>query len=195
MDFIGQKGPSSKIHLLLLDVLSLVLQITQLSMHVQRQKLKESPAAAVSVTTSTGTQYNAPAVGSGQSLDAEERGVRASAEHERQDGIEMQTLNPAGEANETTNEQAGPSEREALLERTTLPPRTDAHIFDAFNSGQIVLGDFDLIKTVKEQFWAYQKSPADANSAERNRLMRQRLTARIGRWGFEPSAVAGRTVG
>ncbi|EME38321.1 hypothetical protein DOTSEDRAFT_75767 [Dothistroma septosporum NZE10] len=195
MDFIGQKGPSSKIHLLLLDVLSLVLQITQLSMHTQRQKLKESPATVVSVTTSAGTQYNAPAVGSGQSLDNEERGVRASAEREREDDIEMQNLNPAGSTAEIASEAAGLPEREALLERTTLPPRTDAHIFDAFNSGQIVLGDFNLIRTIKDQSWAYQKSPADANSAERNRLMRERLAARISRWRFEPSPVAGATVG
>ncbi|KAF2164379.1 hypothetical protein M409DRAFT_25257 [Zasmidium cellare ATCC 36951] len=195
MDFIGQKGPSSKLHLLLLDLLVVLLQTVHLSVLVLRQRLRQSPAIAV--TTSTGSQYPAQPTSTGQTVEDEERGVRRSVEQENRDAIEMQTLNPAGtaaESTQTTNEEAS-SEQEALLASTSMPQHTDARIFDAFNSGQIVLGDFDLLKTVKEQFLAYQKAPRDANLAEANRLMRERLAARMLRWRFEAPTVMGRTVG
>lgn len=194
MDFIGQKGPSSKIHLILLDLVVVFLQVTHLSVVVLRQKLKQSPA--ISVTTSTGGQYSAQPASTGQSLDDEERGVRRSAEEQNRDAIEMQTLNPAGQSSENREnaDESASSEREALLASTSMPLHTDARIFDAFNSGQIVLGDFDLLKTVKEQFLAYQKAPRDTNTAEANRLMRERLAARMLRWRFETPTVMGRTV-
>ncbi|KAK4499619.1 hypothetical protein PRZ48_010137 [Zasmidium cellare] len=195
MDFIGQKGPSSKLHLILLDLLVVFLQTVHLSVLVLRQRLRQSPAIAV--TTSTGSQYPAQPTSTGQTVEDEERGVRRSGEEQNRDAIEMQTLNPAGaatESSEPANETAS-AEHEALLASTSMPQHTDARIFDAFNSGQIVLGDFDLLKTVKEQFLAYQKAPRDANAAEANRLMRERLAARMLRWRFEAPTVMGRTVG
>lgn len=195
MDFIGQKGPSSKLHLLLLDLLVVFLQTVHLSVLVLRQRLRQSPAIAV--TTSTGSQYSAQPASTGQTVEDEERGVRRSAEEQNRGDIEMQTLNPAGDLAapaEPSNEAPSP-EHEALLASTSMPEHTDARIFDAFNSGQIVLGDFDLVKTVKEQFLAYAKAPRDANAAEANRLMRERLTARMLRWRFDAPTVMGRTVG
>lgn len=193
MDFIGQKGPSSKIHLVLLDLLVVFLQIIQLSVYILRQRTKQSPGIAVS--TSTGNQYSAQPTSAGQTVDDEERGVRHSAEQSEREGIEMQTLNASGAAADPigdSNENSSP-EREALLASTSMP--SDARIFDAFNSGQIVLGDFDLLRTVKEQFLAYQKAPRDTNAAEANRLMRERLAARMLRWRFDAPTAMGRTTG
>lgn len=194
MDFIGQKGPSSKLHLILLDLLVVFLQTVHLSVLILRQRLRLSPAIAV--TTSTGSQYSAQPTSTGQTVEDEERGVRRSTEEQNRGDIEMQTLNSAGESAPPapSSEEASP-EHEALLASTSMPEHTDARIFDAFNSGQIVLGDFDLVKTVKEQFLAYAKAPRDANAAEANRLMRERLAARMLRWRFEAPTVMGRTVG
>ncbi|KAK5124131.1 hypothetical protein LTR85_001834 [Meristemomyces frigidus] len=188
MDFIGQKGPTSKIVLVLLDLLVVVLQLGHLSMHITRQRLKDS---ALSVTTSTGREYTAAAAPSSttQDLDSEERGVRRSDE---QQDIEMQTLDRSGAAQASANEEHGTeAERDSFLSSssssssTTAPRTTDHHIFDAFNSGQIVLADLDIVQTVREQFWAYQLAPSEeADTHSSTRDIRANLTGHLLRWRF-----------
>lgn len=179
MDFIGQKGPTSKMHLLLLDLLVVLLQIIHLSAHVTRQRLK---GVSVSVTTSAGREYTPAAAPSTQDLDSEERGVRRSDE---QQDIEMRTLDSSGVTATSlpADEPETTSERDNLLTSSiTTAPRTDAHIFDAFNSGQIVLADLDIIKTTKEQFWAYQAAPRE--SLQSSREMRANIAGQLLRWRF-----------
>lgn len=157
MDFIGQQGPTSKLHLVALDALIVSLQLVHLSAHIARTKLKE----ALTVTPPGGLE-TAPAA-SVQDHDHEERGVRRSQEGA---DIEMQNLDPSGSAAASSGPPVSdeePSERESLLASTA--PSTDAHIFDAFNSGQIVLADLDITQTVKEQFWAYQNSSLESRSS------------------------------
>jgi len=266
MDFIGQKGPTSKIHLLLLDFLVFCIQLVQLSAYVTRQQLKET---SISVTTSAGLEYTpaAPA----QDLDHEERGVlradeqreldflmahdpdtgmatgpvpaaaEASSEHEaeamdpdstveavdheqggilsdpdaagepfehdaeaidsdgttedfdhenvpvrhrnEQRGIEMQPLNPNGTTAAPSPVAAEPpSEHESLLAATASAPRTDAHIFDAFNSGQIVLADLDLRRTAREQFRVSQNFTYEQRDSDR--AWRANITGQLLRWRF-----------
>lgn len=191
MDFIGQKGPSSKLHLILLDLLIASLQVVHLAAHIVRQRLKDTSAPARAAGAAAATQ--APTTG-GQNLDAEERGLRRSDElqHqvERQGDIEMQTLNPTGSAPEPEMSAEDSSERDALLS-TTLP-RSDAHIFDAFHSGQIVLADLDLWKTVQDQFWAHWKAEPEPESSRHSRnVLRAQLLGRLSGFRF---ATGGRTV-
>ncbi|TKA83778.1 hypothetical protein B0A55_00024 [Friedmanniomyces simplex] len=173
IDFIGQKGPSSKMHLLLLDLLVVMLQLIHLSAHITRQRLKEG---SISVTTPNGRRYT-PAAPSRQDHDAEERGVRRSGELQ---DIEMQTLNPSGSNAAASEEAEDSTERETLLASTTA--RTDAHIFDAFNSGQIVLADLNLLQTLKEQFWAYQTAPREPGLSTTE--LRRNITGQLIRWRF-----------
>ncbi|CAK4033633.1 Hypothetical predicted protein [Lecanosticta acicola] len=188
MDFIGQKGPTSKVHLLVLDILVLVMQVVQLSVHVLKMKLKDGSSTAeatpVAVTTSDGDTYSAQPVSAGQSLDDEERGVRRSVEVTQGQDIEMQNLSAGGLASDAVEPES--SERESLMASTSMPTRTDAYIFDAFNSGQILIADLDLWKTVRDEFVAWKKTPRSASTtaanAEANRLMRERLTRRMLRW-------------
>ncbi|KAK3675707.1 hypothetical protein LTR78_004348 [Recurvomyces mirabilis] len=180
MDFIGQKGPTSKVHLLLLDLLVVILQLVHLSTHITRTRLKDS---SVSVTTSSGTQYTATAIR--QDHDAEERGVRRSGEHQ---DIEMQTLNPSGTSTEPVPNRASTTERaDDTLASTS--PRTDAHIFNAFNSGQIVLADLDIFQTTRDQFWAYATTPAE-DSTTSIVEMRRNIIGQLLRW--RSGAVTGR---
>lgn len=89
IDFIGQKTPTSKLSLLLIDVLVLVLQCVMCSVWLEKDRLKlveitlQSVTAggspkrtatrpATSSTTAAPTMAEVP---SGQDLDAEERGV------------------------------------------------------------------------------------------------------------------------
>lgn len=180
MDFIGQKGPSSKIHLLLLDFLVLALQLLHLSAHLLRQKLRLS--LLVDDTVAAVASDIATPSSTAQTVEDEERGVRQSAEEARGDEIEMQTLNSAGvEAASAVHDE----DEQTRLEAFRQPARTEAHIFDAFNSGQMVIADLSPVQTVKEQIIMIRVSKTDpevssANErAMRHRQMRQRLTQRL----------------
>jgi hypothetical protein len=180
MDFIGQKGPASRITLVLFDLLVMALQFVHLTAHITRKRLKDGAAPAVVHPTQP-----TPAPSTGQDLDSEERGVRHSTELEQQDDIEMQTLNPSGERGSTatvTDEDDESNERDTLL-ASAPPPRTDIHIFDSFHSGQIVLADLNIWKTTKEQFCAYQKSTVEQRDARRASY-RAQLTSRLMDFGI-----------
>ena len=175
MDFIGQKGPTSRITLVLFDLLVMALQLIHLSAHITRKRLKGGAAPAAAPQT-----QQAPAPSTGQDLDSEERGVRHSTEMEQQDDIEMQTLDPSGQAGDAVtaaDEDDESNERDTLL-ASAPPPRTDIHIFDSFHSGQIVLADLNIWRTIKEQFWAYQKSTTEQRDARRA-TYRAQLTSRF----------------
>ncbi|KAF7195247.1 DSC E3 ubiquitin ligase complex subunit 4 [Pseudocercospora fuligena] len=173
MDFIGQKGPSSKVHLILLDLLVLLVQVVQMSAHLLRERIRANLA-------SSADKAAVPAVT--QRVEDEERGVRRSAEQQRGEDIEMQTLNPDGQ---TATSGSPPDESEESSERASLlaqPQRTDAHIFDAFNSGQIVIADLDMAGAVRQQLMAYRSYTPDSEEAERGRVMREREAARAREW-------------
>ncbi|KAF2717410.1 DUF1746-domain-containing protein [Polychaeton citri CBS 116435] len=192
MDFIGQKGPSSKLHLVLLDLLVLALQATHLAAYTLKESLKQDKKAAPGVRNSgaaAGTE--APAPSNTQTLDAEERGVRRSIE---QQDIEMQALNPSGaiataqttSANDDRMPAAQPDENndpDSIEESDPFlshPPPNDAHIFDAFNSGQIVIADLALWTAVKQQFWAYQEVRQETETdGTRRRALRAQFAGRV----------------
>lgn len=175
IEFIGQKGPTSKTHLVLLDFLVLLLQIVHMSAYILRQRIKDNVAAG-SPPTAAETEAPAQAESAGQSLDHEERGVRRSEDRERGQDIEMDRLTATGTAEEPES-----SEREALLATTELPKRSDTHIFDAFGSGQLVVAELDLARTVRDQILDYQKggSMLETDRAARSRAMRQRFVQRV----------------
>jgi len=157
MDFIGQKGPSSKFMLVLLDLLVVVLQMVHLSAHVARNRLRDPPKGAPVTTT--------PAQPTAQDLDSEERGTRRSddlAAAAAQEEIELQPLNASGTSITSTQETQPPDQASDSTSESAFTPTADALIFDAFYSGQIVLGDFDLWRTLKEQFWIYQNASPEA---------------------------------
>ncbi len=168
MDFIGQAAPTSRIRLVLLDLLVVVLQMTQMSTFMARWRLKEQPKASPQVTAET----PAPAVQ--QDLDAEERGVIRADE---QQDIEMQTLNPA--TSRTDPAPADPTEDDHTALLAPLTPRTDAHIFDAFHSGQIVIADLDLRKHVLEQVRLAKTPVTEADGQSGVPGLRAELASRV----------------
>jgi hypothetical protein len=146
MDFVGQKGPTSKFHLVLLDVLILLMQLVQLAATTTRQRVKQQMSSTTTPPTAV------------QNHDFEERGQHRS-DHQPVDQ-ELHALNPTQGPPEDTESSTQPDtespaqpdaesdERQALLASTA--PRTDSFIFDAFNSGEIMVANlnlFDVIKT------------------------------------------------
>lgn len=170
LDFIGQKGPTSKLMLVLLDLLVVALQLVHLSAIIARQKLKDGDAAPSAVAQPMAAQ----------DLDSEERGVRRSIELQHrgvQESIELQSLNTAGRAAEPARESDEDEERRnAALESTA--PRSDEFLFDAFKNGQIVLADLNPLKTAQEQIIEFQDMPLET----RRGFINAQLNARMSEW-------------
>lgn len=157
LDFIGQKGPSSKLVLVLLDVFVLALQVVHLSAHITRTRLHEGISTQATVAV--------------QDIESEERGVRRSTEIEQQDlqgDINLQSLNTAARAQLVAEEQRGE-------DWMSTSPEPDFSILESFWNGQIVLADLNPLTIVREQVVHYQQTPTDTR---RNALNAQ-LTARM----------------
>lgn len=183
MDFIGQRGPTSKLHLVVLDLLVAIFQLVQLSAFFTKQRIREkrdTPATSTQTSHGSGTGQN-----SGQDIESEERGVDRVQE---QQDIEMQTLNPSRPTEPPPVGTDGDNgERDGLL--AVRGAHTDAFLLDAFHSGQIMLADLDLVKTVKQQMSADPVEVSDP--AESARQMRANVTRQLLRWRFGGTPVGG----
>lgn len=158
IDFIGQRGPTSKILLVVLDLLVMALQFIHLSAHISRRRLlatqggrqRRTQAASAQDSEGRGVQ-TAPA----QDLDSEERGVRRSteiAQEQVQEGIQLQALNQDGRA--ATAFAMDISEADEA--------QVNAVLSDAVKNGQVVLADLNVTRTIKEQVIHFHKTPAEA---------------------------------
>lgn len=164
MDFIGTKGPVSKLHLVLLDVTILALQLILLSANVKRRILRErlkQPRPARSENDSVDAAATEPVnPETNQDIDAEEQGL-------------LRRSMSFGSAYGTQNIDT--------LQESTLesePRRLPNSILDALSSGQAVIVELRIAETVREQFQLYQEryssssAPADFATQLAGRSMR-----------------------
>ncbi|TQS35832.1 hypothetical protein Golomagni_03734 [Golovinomyces magnicellulatus] len=136
IDLIGQKGPTSKIHLVLLDLLLLALQCFMLAVRVEEDRLQtivlalSKPGTAIAGLTVT------------QDYDAEERGV--IRDEVRVDDVELD--NPARPSS-LSKSNAGPMlERE--IERQV---QEDDETLELFWSGMATVCDFHILHNLRKQ--------------------------------------------
>ncbi|KAI6813054.1 hypothetical protein KC332_g10612 [Hortaea werneckii] len=184
MDFIGQQGGASRMHMLMLDLFLLCLQLTQLCAKTTKLKLKKGP---VQVTTSGGREYSAAPTT--QDIDSEERGVRRS---EEQDGIEMQNLNPSGGASDSRPSHPEPDEAsgrdQVVSSAAPTPQPADFQISNAFNSGQVMIGNFDVYATVRDQVILSKNAPREPPNLGRD--VRANIAGQLLRWRFGGNVAA-----
>lgn len=178
IDLIGQKGPTSKFHLVMLDMLVLALQCFMLAVHLERDRL----AAALAAFLNPGTEAGVPRVEvvAGQDHDAEERGVIRNGVEEN-GNIEMQTLGPQHDGPSTRNNED--EERSRLLDEPPLrgPVEDDDSPMDVFWSGTAVVADFHILDTLRRQRDNYGHVDASATALQTvgfsAGLANQRITA------------------
>lgn len=178
MDLVGQKGPTSKWALVLLDLVVMVFQLVQLSAFHTRQNLRATRNSTETTSTPDTTQ----------DLDSEERGVQRT--HEAQD-IELQDLNPRAFTEQhaaTTTGEEGEADTDVLIASN---PRADANVLDAFNSGQIIVADLNVFQAIKQELLVSRTTP---ESAESVRMMRVNLARQLIRWRWG-NTMPGRSVG
>jgi len=174
IDLIGQKGPTSKFHLVGLDILVAALQCFMLAVHVERERLVGMLASLVSPSTTAASVTAAnpaantavPAAGeqprgeleTAQDHDAEERGVARDGVTNNGD-IELRNMSSSSGNHEANVERD--EARERLLAEPA--PRQDAEDddttgIDAFWSGTAIVADFHVLHTLRKQWDAYGPS-------------------------------------
>ena len=153
VDFIGQKPPSSRFTLLLLDVAILGLQCFMLAVHGERERLRKvvMPSRRMASSTAGTETADAMLTSSTQDHDAEERGVLRDAPEpvETADGIELQPL--TGSAATETGQEPGAAMPEGYAASS---------LSDTLRSGNAILADFHVLNSIRTSGNDYQSAAA-----------------------------------
>lgn len=176
IDLIGQKGPTSKFHLVILDLLVLGLQCFMLAVHVERERLLAIKDALSSPALMAATDIPREAVVSAQSLDAEERGEMGNPAMTSEGDIEMQSLRSipipipqtdgGGESSSRTGgvdiDSERNSERGRLLAEPSAPQEEDDGTLDILWSGSAIVADFHVLHNLRRQWMDYGNATESA---------------------------------
>lgn len=153
-DFIGQKAPSSKFSLLLLDILIFGLQCFMLTVNMEKERIRKVVRPIRPLDTPEGTT---PENTTGQDHDAEERGVLRDAPIvDEPDDIEMQPLGRGISGVQRNEERAG------LLRRITTPTSDLEGLADTLRSGNAVLATFNVRQSLRTAWHNQANSPESA---------------------------------
>ncbi|KAI2784769.1 DUF1746-domain-containing protein [Daldinia loculata] len=155
-DFVGQKAPSSKFSLLLLDLLILGLQCFMLTVNIEKERVRKvvRPRRQIDRPETTTEETT-----TGQDHDAEERGVLRDAPMvDETNDIEMQSL---GGRNANGNERNA-DERVGLLRQATTPVGDLEGLADTLRSGNAVLANFNIRRSLWTAWHTRANSPESA---------------------------------
>ena len=138
-DFVGVKGPISKIRLVGMDFLVWALQIGCLAMVMERRGIRNGPGVRSSNRVAETRVV--------QDIDAEEQGRRRSAEiDDMEEGIELQPLQAS----------SGAASADESFEDVTAV-RSD-HPLDIFATGEHIIANLHLLETIRVS-WSYVNIP------------------------------------
>ncbi|KAI1466826.1 DUF1746-domain-containing protein [Daldinia caldariorum] len=158
-DFIGQKAPSSKFSLLLLDILILGLQCFMLTVNIEKERVRKVVKPRRQIDRLETTAEETATTPTGQDHDAEERGVLRDAPMvDETNDVEMQSLGGRnGNGNERNTE-----ERVGLLRQATASTSDLESLFDTLRSGNAVLANFNIRQSLRNAWHTRANSPESA---------------------------------
>ncbi|KAL2065083.1 hypothetical protein VTL71DRAFT_4223 [Oculimacula yallundae] len=168
IDLIGQKGPTSKFHLVVLDVLVLSLQCFMLAVHVERERLSAvTEALNSSIPTAATALLAREEVVAAQSLDAEERGVLGEPIVTSEGDIEMQNMIPQNDGGESSSRNEVDEERDQDRERLLAEPYAtqdddEDSTLDVLWSGTAIVADFHVLHNLRRQWLDYGNATESA---------------------------------
>jgi hypothetical protein len=163
VDFIGQRPPSSRFTLVLLDVVVLALQCFMITVNIEKEKIRNTvkpprinTTSGISITVSTTSQDH----------DAEERGVLRDApiidEVNDVDDIEMRPLGNHNNNSVGDSESAG-GEGSQLLRRSGGQRRGQLEgLVDVLQSGNGVLANFHIPQLLRTAWHNRENRPESA---------------------------------
>lgn len=154
IDFIGQKAPTSRLSLLLLDFMIFGLQCLMVAVNMEKERIRKvvKPPRVVSVTAATDST-DAPLTT--QDHDSEERGIlRDAPTLDESDGIELRPLRSDRPDND---------ERVNLLEsNSTEVGREYDGLLDVLRSGNAILSTFNVRQALRDTWNNRGNTPESA---------------------------------
>ncbi|KAI2640460.1 DUF1746-domain-containing protein [Hypomontagnella submonticulosa] len=157
-DFIGQKAPTSKFSLLLLDFLIMGLQCVLLTVNMEKERVRKVVRPVRLIESPEDTAGGTP---TGQDHDAEERGVLRDAPIvDETNDIEMR---PVGLENGSGGQRNG-EERTSLLRRSSTPTGDLECLADTLRSGNAVLANFNVRQSLRTA-WQNRASTPESTAA------------------------------
>lgn len=159
IDFIGQRAPSSRFTLILLDVVVLAIQCFMITVNIEKERIRNiiqpsrvntSPGAAAAIVSNTGQDH-----------DSEERGVHRDApgmdETDEMDGIELRPLgnhDTGGINGESGSGGSGPRRRSGARQSGQLEG-----LADVLRSGNAVIGNFHVPQSLRTAWDSRENTP------------------------------------
>ncbi|KAI8632406.1 DUF1746-domain-containing protein [Xylariaceae sp. FL1651] len=161
VDFIGQKAPSSRFTLLLLDAVVLALQCFMITVNMEKERIR-NVVKPQRISSNSGNSVAVPTTS--QNHDAEERGVlRDAPEMDETDSIEMRPLGNDDDGDNTRNSQLADGEGTRLLrQRETRRSRDFEGLTDVLRSGNAVLANFHIPQSLQTAWHNRENTPESA---------------------------------
>ena len=167
IDFIGQKAPTSRLSLLLLDFMIFGIQCLMVAVNMERDRIRKvvKPPGIISTIAAAGAAAGGssdPTPTTTQDHDAEERGVlRDAPTLDETDDIEMRPLGGGGDQDEG-------DERANLLERGSAGAGAGSGgseydgLLDILRSGNAVMSTFHVRQALRDTWNNRGNTPESA---------------------------------
>ncbi|KAI1158167.1 DUF1746-domain-containing protein [Nemania serpens] len=160
VDFIGQRAPSSRFTLILLDAAVLAIQCVMITINIEKERIRNviKPPRA---NTLSGTTLVASTTG--QDHDSEERGVLRDApeidETNETNNVEMRPLASRSSGGLSDSESPG-GEGSRLLRRSGIRQTSQSgSLVDVLRSGNAVIGNFNIPHSLRTAWHSRENAP------------------------------------
>ena len=166
VDFIGQKAPTSRLPLLMLDLAILAIQSLMLAVHLEREMLRRVLRTRSLRSDTVDTEDDgeggsrAPEVAglpqSTQDHDSEERGVLRDMPESPQNEQDTELQPLKRRRGDSHREDEPPPRSNGNLSR----PRVKIRLSELVSSGNVILGEFHVLHTLRTAATDYESAAA-----------------------------------
>ncbi|KAI0100318.1 DUF1746-domain-containing protein [Nemania sp. FL0031] len=163
VDFIGQKAPSSRFTLILLDVVVLAIQCFMITINIEKERIRKV-IKPPRVNRNSGIAIAVPTAG--QDHDAEERGVLRDAPEidglNETESVEMRPLRNLDGGGISNNEPTG-GEGTRLLGQSGVQGFSQFEgLANVLRSGNAVIGNFHIPQSLRTAWHSRENTPESA---------------------------------
>ncbi|KAI0540707.1 DUF1746-domain-containing protein [Xylaria digitata] len=163
IDFIGQKVPSSRFTLILLDAVVLAIQCFMIIVNIEKERIRNI-IRPLRVNTNSGVIVGASVTG--QDHDSEERGVLRDApeteEVNEADNFEMRQLGNNLDDGVSGNEPAGGEGSRLFRQSGAQRASQFDGLADVLRSGNAVIGNFCIPQSLRNAWHSRENTPESA---------------------------------
>ncbi|KAI0466421.1 hypothetical protein F4859DRAFT_519074 [Xylaria cf. heliscus] len=164
VDFIGQKAPSTRFTLILLDAAVLAIQCFMITVNIEKERIRNVIKPPRASTTSTGIAIAIPTTT--QDHDSEERGVLRDApgiDHVNEtDNVEMRSLRNDDGDGSSDGEAAGGEGSRLLGQSRTQRTSQSGGFTEVLQSGNAIIGNFHIPQSLRTAWHSTGNTPESA---------------------------------